>query len=159
MPSRWLCLLLFETIGEEIYENLQNAYCTPLEFFAEKNFDIWDPEIHGPCNYLQSFYLADLIQKCGGGSLSICRYSKWYFKKRTRSYYNEMMNNETYLSSSDYETTPKFKKSFGININAKFNVFMKTRCDLIIEADTKLFKNRTHKPTFVLCSFQTLINS
>ena len=65
-PSRWLCLLQFETIGEEIYENLQNAYFTPLEFFVETNFDIWDPEIHGPCNYLQSFYLADLIQKFGG---------------------------------------------------------------------------------------------
>ena len=37
-PSRWLCLLQFETIGEKIYENLQNAYCTPLEFFTEKKF-------------------------------------------------------------------------------------------------------------------------
>ena len=60
LPSRWLCLLQFETIGEEIYENLQNYYCTPLEFFVET-------EIHGPRNYLQSFYLAALIQKCGGG--------------------------------------------------------------------------------------------
>ena len=64
-PSRWLCLLQFETIGEEIYENLQNAYCTPLEFFVENCFEIWDPEIHVPRNYLQSFYLADLIQKYG----------------------------------------------------------------------------------------------
>ena len=61
------------------------------------------------------------------------------------------MNNGTYLSSSDYETTPKCKKSLGGNINAKFDVFMKTRCDLIIEADNKLFKNRTQEPTFVLC--------
>ena len=68
------------------------------------------------------------------------------------------MNNGTSSSSSDYETTPKFKKSFGTNINAKFDVFMKTRCDLIIEADNKLFKNRTQKPTFVLCSFQSLLN-
>ena len=65
LTSRWLCLLQFETIGEEIYENLQNAYCTPLEFFVEKFFDVWDSEIHGPRNYLQSFYLAALIQKCG----------------------------------------------------------------------------------------------
>ena len=53
-------------IGEEIYENLQNAYCTPLEFFVEKIFDNWDPEIHSPRNYLHSFYLAALIKKCGG---------------------------------------------------------------------------------------------
>ena len=34
LPSRWLCLLKFETIGEEIYANLQNAYCTPPFFFV-----------------------------------------------------------------------------------------------------------------------------
>ena len=33
LPLRWLYLLQFERIGEEIYENLQNAYCTPLAFF------------------------------------------------------------------------------------------------------------------------------
>ena len=43
-------------------------------------------------------------------------------------------------------------------LNAKFDVFMKTRCDLIIESDNKLFKNRTQEPTFVLCSFQNLQN-
>ena len=36
---------------------------------------------------------------------------------------------------------------------------METRCDLIIEADNKLFKNRTKKPTFVLCLFQQFLNS
>ena len=69
------------------------------------------------------------------------------------------MNNETSSSYSEYETTPKFKKSLEKNINAKFNVFMKKRCDLIIEADNKLFKNRTQEPTFILCSFQKLLNS
>ena len=68
------------------------------------------------------------------------------------------MNNGTSLSSSDYETTPKFKKSFGGNINAKFDVFMKTRYDFIIEADNELFNNRTQKLTFVLCSFQQMLN-
>ena len=80
-------------------------------------------------------------------------------KRRTRSSYNETMNNGTSSSSSDYETTPKFKKILGGNINAKFDVFMKTRCDLIIEADNKLFKNRTKEPTCLLCSFQNLLNS
>ena len=69
------------------------------------------------------------------------------------------MNNGTSSSSSDYETTPKCKKSFGKNINAKFDVFMLTRCDLIIEADNELFNNRTQKTTFLLCSFQKLLNS
>ena len=69
------------------------------------------------------------------------------------------MNNGTSSSSSAYETTPKFKKGFGKNIHAKFDVFMKTRCDFIIEADNEPFKNRTQKPTCVLCSFQKLLNS
>ena len=80
------------------------------------------------------------------------------FKESTRSSYNETTNNGTSSLSSDYETTPKLKKVIGKNINSKFDVFMKTRCDLIIEADNKLFKNRTQKPTFVLCSFQKLLN-
>ena len=44
-------------------------------------------------------------------------------------------------------------------LNAKLDVFMKTRCDLIIESDNKLFKIRTQEPTFVLCSFQNLLIS
>ena len=77
LPSIWLYLLQFEEIGEEIYEHLQNSYCTPLEFFVEKNFDIWDPKTHGPRNFLQSFYLASLIKKCREKkALSIFRVSK-----------------------------------------------------------------------------------
>ena len=68
------------------------------------------------------------------------------------------MKNGISSSTSDYETTPKFKKGFGEIINAKFNVFMKTRCDLILKADNELFKNRIQKPKFVLCSFQQMLN-
>ena len=52
------------------------------------------------------------------------------------------MNNGTSSSSSDYETTTKFRNSFGTNINAKFDIFMKTGCEFIIEADNELFQNR-----------------
>ena len=61
LPSKWIDLLKYENIGDEIYENLQNTCCTPLEFFVEENFDNWHSKIHGPRNYLQSFYLAALI--------------------------------------------------------------------------------------------------
>ena len=40
-----------------------NAYCTPKSFFVHKYLDIWDLKIHGPCNYLQSFNVADFIDK------------------------------------------------------------------------------------------------
>ena len=63
-----------------------------------------------------------------------------------------------YLFSEYQNGIPKFKKSFGYNINAKFNMFMKTRCDFILEVDNELFNNRTQKPRFVLCSFQQILN-
>ena len=66
LPSQWINLLKYESISDKIYENLKNASCTPIKFFAEENFNSWHPKTHGPHNYLQSFYLADLIQKCGG---------------------------------------------------------------------------------------------
>ena len=66
------------------------------------------------------------------------------------------MNNGTSSSSSDNETTPKFKKSLGTNFNAKFDARMKTRCEFIIKAGNEMFHNRTRKPMFVLCTFQHL---
>ena len=47
----------------EVTEILYNANCTPKSFFVDKYFDGWDPKIHGPRNYLQSFYVAALINK------------------------------------------------------------------------------------------------
>ena len=58
-------LLKFDKIGDAINENFQNASCMPIQFFVEENLDSWHPKNHGPQNYLQSFYLAALIHKCG----------------------------------------------------------------------------------------------
>ena len=76
-----------------------------------------------------------------------------------RSSHKESDDNGTSLSSSDNETTHKFKKIFGTNINAKLDARMKTRCDFIIKADNELFQKRTRKHMFVLCSFQHFLNS
>ena len=65
LPSRWLYLLQFEEFSDKIYENYQNASFTPTNVFVEENLDSWHPKTHGPCNYLQSFYFAALIHKCG----------------------------------------------------------------------------------------------
>ena len=72
LPSRWLFLIQFEEFIDAIYENFQNASCTPINFFVEENLDSWNPKTHGPRNYLQSFYLAALIHKCKKKSISIC---------------------------------------------------------------------------------------
>ena len=66
LPSRWLYLPQFEYFSDKIYETFQNASSTPIKFFAEENFDSWHSKTHGSRNYLQDFYLAALIQKCGG---------------------------------------------------------------------------------------------
>ena len=34
-------------------------------FNVEKDFESWDPKIHGPCKYFQNFYVAALIDECG----------------------------------------------------------------------------------------------
>ena len=89
LTLRLIYSLQFEKIGEEIYENLQNAYCTPLEFFVENNFENWDPEKHGPHNCLQSFYLAALIKKCGEKNhYPFSEFRNGISKIRTRSSYN-----------------------------------------------------------------------
>ena len=43
---------------------------------------------------------------------------------RTRSFQKENDNNGTSSSSSDDEFKPKYKESYGSNINANYNAFM-----------------------------------
>ena len=54
LPSKWIDLLKYESISDEIYENFQKISCTPIKFFVEENFDSWHPKNHIPRNYLQS---------------------------------------------------------------------------------------------------------
>ena len=64
LPSRWMDLLEYDIIGDAIREKVQNACCTPKDFFVEEKKGNWHPRTHGPRNYLQSFYLAAIIHKC-----------------------------------------------------------------------------------------------
>ena len=63
------------------------------------------------------------------------------------------------MPSSDDETTPKYKKSYGANINTNFNEFMVKRFEEPIEADSVLFKNRKIFPKFVLAPFCLFLDS
>ena len=112
LPSRWLFLLQFETIGDAIHEKFQNASCTPIEFFVEENLDSWHLKNHGPRNYLRSFYLAALIHKCEKKN-PFTEFRNFSTCRRTRSSQKESDNNGTSSSSSDDETTPKYKKVMG----------------------------------------------
>ena len=65
LPINWLDYHEFPDVNVDIAQNFYNAYCMPKYFFVEKDFDSWDPKIHDPPTYLQSFYVAALIDECG----------------------------------------------------------------------------------------------
>ena len=65
LPINWLNHWEFTYVNVDIVQNFYNAFHTPTSFYIEKYFESWNPKIHGPCNYLQSFYVAALIDKCG----------------------------------------------------------------------------------------------
>ena len=90
-------------------KKIYNAYCTQKSLFAMKDFKSWDPKIHGPCTYLQSFYVDTPIEECGTEKhypLAMFWNGIW---KKTRSSYKGMMNDGTRLSSSDSEKASKKK--------------------------------------------------
>ena len=79
--------------------------------------------------------------------------------RRTILFQKENENNGTSSLSSDDEFTPKYKKSYGENINANFNAFMDRICEELIEADNVLFKNRKIFPKFLLAQLRGFLNS
>ena len=70
-------------------------------FLFEKYFKSWDPKIHGPRNYLQSFYVAALIDKCGTNKHDPLENFRNGIYKKTISSYKVTMNYLTPLMSSD----------------------------------------------------------
>ena len=60
----WLNNSKVPDVNVDIVQNFCKAYCSPKYVFVDKYFNSWDPKIHGPRNYLQSFYAAALIDKC-----------------------------------------------------------------------------------------------
>ena len=102
--------------------------------------------------------MAALIHKCGGGGYPYAEIRNFTAGRRTRSFQKEHDNNGTFSSSSHDAFTPKYKKSYGENINANFNTFMERRCEELIEADNVLFKNRKIFPKFVLAPLRGFLN-
>ena len=98
--------------------------------------------------------MAALIHKCGEKKYPFAEFRNFIAGRRTQSSQKESDINGTSLSSSDDETPPKHKKSFGANINANFNAFMVRRCEDIIEADNVLFKNRKIFPISPITGFK-----
>ena len=52
-------------VNVDIAQNLYNDYCTLKSFYYFILFYSLYPKIHSPHNYLQSFYVAVLIDECG----------------------------------------------------------------------------------------------
>ena len=119
LPSRWLCLLKFETIGEEVYKIWNFVLYANRVFCWEKILIFGIPKSTVLVIIFRIFIWLLSFKNAKKNHYPFADIRNGISKKRTRSSYNETMNNGTSLSSSDYETTPKFKKSLGENINAK----------------------------------------
>ena len=141
LPKTWLEYLQYEEVDVDISENLYNANLTPKYVFVEKYFESWDPKICDPRNYLQSFYVAALIDKCRTNKHYPLAMFRNGTSKSTRSSYKVTMNNGTPQLSSDYEIASKIKKSFVNNCHATFDKKMKFNClYLIIYGDDLLLR-------------------
>ena len=71
----------------------------------------------------------------GGGIYPYTENRNFIGNKRKRSFQKENDNNGTFSSSSNDETTPKYKKSFRRNKNAKWNEFMVRQCGNLLKTD------------------------
>ena len=92
-----MSLLEYDIIEDAICEKIQNACCTPIDFFVEENLGNWHHKTDGPRNYLQSFYLADLIHKCTKKQYPYPEHQNFTGNRRTRSFQKENDNNGTSL--------------------------------------------------------------
>ena len=100
-------------------KNIYNAYCTPKYVFVDKYFERWDAKIHGSRNYLQSFYVAALIEEIGNKNHYPLAMFQNGISKKSISSYKVTMNYGTPLSSSDSEMASKVKKHFRATFEKK----------------------------------------
>ena len=96
-------------------------------FFVDKDFDSRYPKIHTPRNYLQSFYMAALIDEWG--TKNNCPLAMFWnsISKNTILSCIGMMDNVIRSLSSDSAITSKENK----NRRATFKIQMKINCFLL----------------------------
>ena len=125
-----------------------------LKKIVEKDFDIWDPKIHGPRNYLQSFYVAALIEECGTEKhYPLANFQNGIPKNMILSY-KDTMDYGTPVSSSDSEMASKENKNRRSMFEKKMNMhFYSLKID-----DDALFKNMSKRPAFVLRPLKSMLN-
>ena len=111
LPLNWLNHREVTDVNVEILENFYYTFHTPKYVFVEKYFKSLDHKIHGPRNYLQSFYVDDLIDKCGTKkNYPLAKYLN-VISKEMRSSVTGMMDNGITLKSSDSATTSKINNN------------------------------------------------
>ena len=111
LPNTCLKYQECEDIHVEITQIFYNANCTQKYIFVEKYFDGWDPKIHSPRNYLRSFYVDALIDKCDTKNNYPLTMFQNGISKKTRSSYKGTMNDGTPLTSSGSEMASKEGKN------------------------------------------------
>ena len=122
--------------------------------FVEKYFESWDPKIHDPRNYLQSFYVATLIDKLATTNNDPPAIYRNGIYKETISSVTGIMDDGTPSSSSDTSTTSKIEN----NLHDTFKLQMKNNCLSLRSWDDELFKNGQIKPGIVLKTLKAMID-
>ena len=102
LPINWLEYQKLVYVNVEITQNFYNAYSTKKYVFVEIDFDSWDPKIHSPRNYLQSFYVAALVEEYMTKEHYPLAMFRNGISKKTISSYKFTVYNGTPLLSSDY---------------------------------------------------------
>ena len=128
--------LQYEDIHVEITKKLYNAYCWQ-KIYVEKYFKSWDPKIHGPRNYLQSFYVAAFIEEFGNKNHYPLAMFLNGISKNTRSSYKGTMNDGTPSLSSRSKMASKKNK----NRCSTFKIKIKMHCYYLKIDDDALFNN------------------
>ena len=123
-------------------------------FFVEKDFESWDPKIHGPHNYLKIFYVAAIIEEFGNEKHYPLAMFLNGISKNTRSSYKGTMNDGTPSSSSRSKMASKKNK----NRCSTFKIKIKMHCYYLKIDDDALFKNGSKRPAFVLRPLKSVLN-
>ena len=162
LPKMWLTAAKFfpdEDTRDEIRDYFLSAILTDGAFFVEDDFPDWNPKIHGPRNFLQSFYIAALAHKSGRLKDFPMADTRYGLSQETRSSANNASNeqyesdssvqSEAMSSSSEKEPTTspsKGKKNKGkskvnkkVNRHEMFTDALKKHCIALKKKDDNFF--------------------
>jgi hypothetical protein len=156
LPKMWLRAqkaFPLEEVRIEITDLFLSAILTSLAFFVEDDFKEWNPKIHGPRNFLQSFYVAALAYDAGSLKDYPMANTHKGILQETRSSTNEVMNieyeSESESSVASADSSSRSSQDASSNATSKkknnrreqFSLPLKKHCNLLKLKDDELFSS------------------